>query len=802
MDSNVPSQTVNMSPQSGACNWPRVAVGRAEPIEIRSRTNLDEIMQLAEGDLQQELALSLRGVHRLPAAVQQAFFRFMSVKRDSLRIQKTDGHSTTDPFEALGATPQSEMPNDHLIRAAIELASAWNVDAGSEEDAAMQVRSVFGRRDIRCPRDLASSIKCATFRHRRATSEQPTIASLIRQAGGDSDRLEIDNDLVLPPGWSCDQQHDCFVREYGPMKGESAVTLDGILFVSQISIDPVTGAQQVEVCWFRHGRLQRTFFDRKQVFSRSAEAFSSFGWPVNSINWKLWVAFFTDFMRTNEFRLNTTKKAMHFGWQTIDGKKAFAIGDTIVVPCDGGSERRRLGADDELKQIAAPYCHCGDRSESLRLLQEVAQLPVVWFTILCSFASVLLEPLRLRSFILDLCGETSSGKTIAMILGASMWGRPDPQSEDDVDSSVKSSVSFTWNVTRVWVERTASRLRSLTLFLDDSKQVAVPKNVSDICYDLANCQNRGRGTINGVADQAFWRLVMISTGEQSLTSFCEHAGVRARIIELRGSPFPSRNVEWRRRVEEWSDIARRNFGFLGAEFVQFVVEHQADWSRWRSRISELKSELECDFSQNAIAGRHLEYLATITLTAELVCELFGLPYELKRPVDGVRQSLIGEYEEADRPKEALEQLLDHIAKDQSIVTPLNGPFVTPLPYEKSRAIAKWTQQGDDMQLCRSSLAIFQSDFESLMKAFGFVPDEILTAWKQRRWLHHDQRRKTKAVRCGGPQPIRTVCVTAEAVAQIHCERNLQVGSSADNCSQSLPMVSEGGNDASQSPTVG
>ncbi|MBK9649641.1 MAG: DUF927 domain-containing protein [Deltaproteobacteria bacterium] len=65
------------------------------------------------------------------------------------------------------------------------------------------------------------------------------------------------------------------------------------------------------------------------------------------------------------------------------------------------------------------------------------------------------------NFILDLCGETSLGKTTALRLAASAWGCPDERG---------SGLLFSWDASRVFIERAAALGDFLPLFLDDTKR--------------------------------------------------------------------------------------------------------------------------------------------------------------------------------------------------------------------------------------------------------------------------------------------------------------------------------------------
>jgi len=83
-----------------------------------------------------------------------------------------------------------------------------------------------------------------------------------------------------------------------------------------------------------------------------------------------------------------------------------------------------------------------------------------------AFASVL-SPMITGAplFGVEWAGPTSSGKTTAMQVAASVWGDPDTEA---------GKVMQTWDSTRVGIERTAAFLQHLPLFLDDTKHAKPP----------------------------------------------------------------------------------------------------------------------------------------------------------------------------------------------------------------------------------------------------------------------------------------------------------------------------------------
>jgi uncharacterized protein (DUF927 family) len=114
-------------------------------------------------------------------------------------------------------------------------------------------------------------------------------------------------------------------------------------------------------------------------------------------------------------------------------------------------------------------------------------------------------------------------------VAASVWGYP---ADDDDEGYI-----YSWDSTKVWVERAAGFLHSVPLILDETKRVKNKQHVADVLYDFCSGKGRGRGTLQGIDKVNSWNTVLLSTGEQRLTSFTQDGGVRARVLALQGAPI-------------------------------------------------------------------------------------------------------------------------------------------------------------------------------------------------------------------------------------------------------------------------
>lgn len=108
-------------------------------------------------------------------------------------------------------------------------------------------------------------------------------------------------------------------------------------------------------------------------------------------------------------------------------------------------------------------------------------------------------------------GTSSSGKTTALRVAASVWGHP-------------NSYPRLWRATANGLEGLAALHNDGLLILDELSQID-PKEAGEAAYLLANGQGKARASRNGTARPAArWRLLVLSAGEESLTALMARAG--------------------------------------------------------------------------------------------------------------------------------------------------------------------------------------------------------------------------------------------------------------------------------------
>ena len=210
------------------------------------------------------------------------------------------------------------------------------------------------------------------------------------------------------------------------------------------------------------------------------------------------------------------------------------------------------------------------------------------FAVSCAFAGALLLPAGVESGGFHLRSGSSQGKTSALRIAASVWGRPD---------YVKR-----WRTTDNALEATAVQHSDGLLILDEIAQLDAAK-AGECAYMLANEQEKGRNTRGGLnRRQRTWRLLFLSSGEVSLSTHMAEAGKRVmagqevRMVDipldagqgmggveaLHGHATPGA------LVEAMTGAAARCYGVAGRAWLEWASSHQAGLAE---RLSAMVDEL-------------------------------------------------------------------------------------------------------------------------------------------------------------------------------------------------------------------
>lgn len=188
------------------------------------------------------------------------------------------------------------------------------------------------------------------------------------------------------------------------------------------------------------------------------------------------------------------------GWHDTPGGRVFVLPGGAMG--DGAAVRLQMDREDALPPVASRGELADWRAGVGALCRGNSRLLLAAS---CAFAAPLLGLLDAEGGGFNLRGDSSTGKTSALIAAGSVWG----------GGGVRGWVR-TWLTTANALEGTALAHNDLLLVLDEMGQAA-PEVVAAGAYTLANGAAKARATRVGALRRAGeWRLLFLSSGELTL----------------------------------------------------------------------------------------------------------------------------------------------------------------------------------------------------------------------------------------------------------------------------------------------
>ena len=338
-----------------------------------------------------------------------------------------------------------------------------------------------------------------------------------------------------------------------PMGGKDYACAHPIMPVERlVNID--TGEVKIKLAYKRSGKDRKwlTTIVGKDTIStaRTITGLSSQGISVTSSTASTLVDYLNDMENLNYDIIPERKSIGRLGYIAGEGFSPYV--DDLVF--DGDASFRNLYQSVETKgAVSAWYetaMECRRQSLTARIM------------LAASFASPILSLVGSLPFFVHLWGvDSGTGKTVALMLAASVWGNP-----------ALGSYVQTFNGTQVGQERTAAFLNHLPVCLDELQLTKDSRGKTSFdVYQLAQGVGRSRGKKSGGVELTpTWSCCFLTTGESPLTSLSAGAGAVNRVIDIEctaGSAVLSDG-------QRISGNLKRNYGFAGQMFVKRLYQDE------------------------------------------------------------------------------------------------------------------------------------------------------------------------------------------------------------------------------------
>lgn len=358
--------------------------------------------------------------------------------------------------------------------------------------------------------------------------------------------------------WNCD------------VSGVSRTTYAGIDYACKHPIMPIerlvnidTNEEKLKVVYLKGKRWREIIVGKKELFDSSKIIqLAAVGVSVTSKTAKVLAEYMCDIEAQNYDLLPERESVSRLGYIGDEGSFSPYVDGLIF---DGDTN----------------YCHIynaitqrGDYQKWLDTAIKCREDSLTARIMLAaSFASPLIGLIGCLSFFVHLWGvESGTGKTVALMLSASVWGDP------NVGQYIQ-----TFNSTQVGQEKTAAFLNNIPLCIDELQlsKDSHGRSRFDV-YQLSQGVGRTRGTKTGGIDRTpTWALCILTTGESPLTSDNAGAGAVNRVIDIECKASAS-------VIKDGfgtSAVIKQNYGHAGKQFIEALTDEVIE--KAKERYAEL-----------------------------------------------------------------------------------------------------------------------------------------------------------------------------------------------------------------------
>lgn len=353
-----------------------------------------------------------------------------------------------------------------------------------------------------------------------------------------------------------------------------------------VNIDNNTEKLKIE---YKKGNFWRSLVESKRTLASASQILdlAERGVAVNSENARLLVRYLHDAENLNYERIEEVSSIGRLGWV-----KGYGFSPYV--------EHLEFDGDVSCKNFFDSVKQVGDFTQWLEMALDVRKNSLYGrLLIAASLSSVLVQPLNCLPFFVHFWGGTEAGKTVGLMLAASVWADPRP-----------GRYIQTFNSTAVGKERSAAFVYNMPLIMDELQIASSRESFDQEIYKLSEGVGKTRGNkAGGVDETPTWCNCILTNGEMPITGVSSGSGAVNRIIEVECTTALFSDPK------HVADTCLQNFGFAGRYFVEWLERNDPSFTTAAQLYKIYSKELE----QMDTTGKQSMAMALI-LAADFLAE--------------------------------------------------------------------------------------------------------------------------------------------------------------------------------------
>lgn len=487
------------------------------------------------------------------------------------------------------------------------------------------------------------------------------------------------------------------------------------IIINGIGYDNLEGRLHVLLQYGKNGAFKSQIYRKLQIAS-SGELLklADDGLDVNSGNTSKLVRYLAEFYNSNEDLFPRIQIVSQLGWSG----ELFNL-PNIAISREGTESVYFF--ENEIRKSG--YMKRGSLEGWLQVIRNIKTLNdpcIIYFLLFAGFAGAILIKIGRKTTIFHLHGDTSIGKTSALMVPASIYGRP-----------ATDGIMQRWYATKNFLARALEQLNNVPLHLDELSVIS-DADVEDLAYVVESQKAKGKASSTNplkTVPQRNWCTIIFSTGEPSISSDHSLGGVSVRVIEFSGNPFKEDN---RTLVEGLRTGLMENYGHAIEPFLKAFFDFE-----WR-RVEFFWDEGEL----TRVEHRMADIFQAVYIAGVLFEQVFRVGVDPKDIVKSVFKEVKKERaNEGDFISRFISYLIDQLSANRtSFRDAFNGRNKNLDDYRTSEKVFKTKILGyvfkESYDAEDFDLGIIKSEFYGLVKAWGAgtTSRTLLGELRKRNWI--------------------------------------------------------------------
>ena len=271
------------------------------------------------------------------------------------------------------------------------------------------------------------------------------------------------------------------------------------------------GTEKVKLAYYTNSNWNYVIVDKSIISStQSIIKLSDLGISVNSENAKYLIKYLSEIENLNKDKIKTEVSVSRLGW----------INDKLV-PYDKTYE---FDNAKDLPRVDERFGVSGKLEDWVEFFRERRKINNITRIIMAgAVASILLKYIKQSGFTIHIFGESGYGKTLACMVGQSIFGNP---SQND-----SSGIGINFNFTNAGLEYRLNLYNNIPLFINEMQLQKDAKDYDKMLFMIESGKGKSRATkVGGIGKENSWNNVVITNGEKNIVKTNSDNGAYNRCL--------------------------------------------------------------------------------------------------------------------------------------------------------------------------------------------------------------------------------------------------------------------------------